>query len=81
MTGSSPDLPRIGAPATNALAAIGVTRLEQVAAMREADLLALHGVGPKAVQLLRAAMAQRGLRFRDAGGDDARRTDRDPAPG
>ena len=65
MTPPGPDLPRIGAPATNALAGIGVTSLEAVAALREADLLALHGVGPKAVRLLRAALAERGLALRD----------------
>jgi DNA-directed RNA polymerase alpha subunit len=68
MTEPGPDLPRIGGPATNALAAIGVTRLDQVAAMREADLLAIHGVGPKAVRLLHAAIAERGLAFRDDDG-------------
>jgi hypothetical protein len=39
-------------------------RLEQVAAMREADVAALHGVGPRAITLLRAALADRGLAFR-----------------
>ena len=56
-------LPRIGMPATQALALIGVTRLAQLTTMREADLLALHGVGPKAVGILRAALAERGLSF------------------
>lgn len=58
-------LPRIGAPATRALAAIGVTRLSQVAELRADDVLALHGVGPRAIRLLRAALADRGLTFRD----------------
>jgi hypothetical protein len=56
-------LPRIGMPATRALAVIGVTRLTQLTTMREADLLALHGVGPRAVGILRAALAERGLSF------------------
>ncbi len=64
MTAQTPDLPRIGAPATRALASIGVVRLDQVAAMREADVAALHGVGPRAITLLRAALADRGLAFR-----------------
>jgi predicted flap endonuclease-1-like 5' DNA nuclease len=68
MTPSGPDMPRIGGPATSALAAVGVTRLEQVAAMREADVLALHGMGPKAIRLLRAAMAEGGLAFHDDDG-------------
>ena len=58
-------LPRsIGRPATNALAVFGVTRLDQVAEMTDAELLALHGVGPKAVRLLREELATRGLRSR-----------------
>ena len=56
-------LPRIGRPATRALASIGVTRLAQLTTMREADLLALHGVGPRAVAILRAALAERGQSF------------------
>ena len=54
------DLPRsIGRPATNALAVVGIRRLDQVAEMTDAELLALHGVGPKAVRLLREEMATR----------------------
>ncbi|GAA1425102.1 hypothetical protein GCM10009640_22880 [Agrococcus citreus] len=64
----SPDptggLPRIGRPATGALLAQGVTTLEQVAQWREAELLAVHGVGPKAVAILREALAEAGLGFR-----------------
>ena len=58
------DLPPIGAPAIRALAGAGVTRLSQVTAHTEAELAALHGVGPKAIRLLRGALAQRGLSFR-----------------
>ncbi len=59
------DLPRsIGAPATRALAGAGLTTLEQVAALTEGELGALHGVGPKAVRILREALAERGLSLR-----------------
>lgn len=62
---SGTPLPRaIGAPATRALRAEGVTSLELVADWREADLRALHGVGPIAVERLRDALAERGLAFR-----------------
>lgn len=67
MTGKQPesDLPRaIGAPARRALAAAGIYRLEQLTEMSEAELLRLHGVGPKAVSALREALAARGLAFR-----------------
>lgn len=59
-------LPRIGAPATRALRAVGITTLEQVAAMTEAELAALHGVGPMAIGRLREAMAERGMSFAGA---------------
>ncbi|MGC5627613.1 hypothetical protein ACPYO6_05120 [Georgenia sp. Z1344] len=50
------DLPReIGRPATRALAGAGITSLAEVAARSDAELLDLHGVGPKALRLLRAA--------------------------
>ncbi|MEZ5377631.1 MAG: hypothetical protein R2733_14090 [Acidimicrobiales bacterium] len=57
--GSTP-LPKIGAPATRALASIGVTTLEQVAGRSEQELLALHGFGPRAVRILNEALAARG---------------------
>jgi uncharacterized protein YdhG (YjbR/CyaY superfamily) len=58
-------LPAIGSPATRALAAAGITTLEQVRQHRAEDLLALHGVGPKAIAILRSALAVRGETFRD----------------
>lgn len=59
-------LPHLGAPATRALAARGVTNLEQVAALTAAEVQALHGVGPYALRHLRAALDAAGLTFRDA---------------
>lgn len=50
-------------PANAALVAHGVTTLEQVAAMTERELLALHGVGPKAVAVLRDELAAQGLKL------------------
>ena len=58
-------LPRVGAPATRALRAEGVWTLEAVRGWREADLAALHGVGPKAIGFLRDALAERGWSFAD----------------
>ncbi len=57
-------LPRIGAPATRALALIGVTRLDQVAGCSRSELLALHGFGPRALRLLEEALAARGEALR-----------------
>lgn len=58
------DLPRIGAPATRALASIGVTRLDQVAQRSESELLGLHGFGPRALRILVEALDARGLSLR-----------------
>lgn len=55
------DLPKIGAPATRALASIGVTRLSQLVDHREEDLLHLHGFGPRALRLLDEALKRAGL--------------------
>jgi len=52
------DLPRaIGRPATRALAAAGITSLDELARLSETELASLHGVGPKAVAILRDALA------------------------
>ena len=59
-----PDLPGgLSAPARRALAAAGYTRVEQFASVTEADLLKLHGVGPKAVAILRDALDRRAMTF------------------
>ena len=60
--------PHLGAPATRALTAHGVVRLEQVTGFTEGELQALHGVGPYALQHLRAAMDAAGLAFRSEPG-------------
>jgi len=57
------DLPPIGAPATGALHLAGYTRLSQLGGVPERDLLTLHGVGPKAIRILREALMERGLSF------------------
>jgi hypothetical protein len=63
-TDAAPPLPAgIGRPATRALALAGYTSLGQLAGVTEAELLALHGVGPKAIRVLRGALAERGLSF------------------
>lgn len=56
-------LPAIGAPATRALTGAGYRHLEQLAAISEGELLALHGVGPKAIRILREALAACGMTF------------------
>lgn len=57
-------LPAIGRPAATALGLAGITTLEEVARHTEEELLALHGVGPKAVRILREALAAGGQTLR-----------------
>lgn len=59
------DFPKIGAPATRALIAAGYQRLEQLTQVSEAELLQLHGVGPKAIRILREALADKDWTFAD----------------
>ncbi|GAA1073260.1 MULTISPECIES: helix-hairpin-helix domain-containing protein [Kitasatospora] len=55
------DLPRnIGAPATRALTGAGYTRLDDLAGVPVAELKKLHGMGPKALERLQAALTERG---------------------
>ncbi len=55
------DLPRgIGKAATRALATAGITTLEQVAARPRSELLAMHGVGPKAIRILDETLEEQG---------------------
>ena len=59
---AGPDaLPKaIGKPATRALLLAGISNLEQVAAHTEAQLLELHGMGPRAMKILREALSATG---------------------
>lgn len=55
----------VSAPARRALADAGYTQLRQLTKITEADLLELHGMGPKAVTAIKAAMKTRGLGFKE----------------
>lgn len=57
------DLPKLAAPARRALAGAGYDTLEQLAQAREADVEALHGMGPNAMNTLRKALQDHGLSF------------------
>jgi hypothetical protein len=56
----------IGQPATRALAAAGYTNLDQLSRVTESELLKLHGMGPKALGIIRSALHAKGLSFADA---------------
>ena len=47
------EVPAIGAPARRALRHAGLTTWDAVDAASDSDLLEMHGVGPKALRLLR----------------------------
>ena len=55
--------PRIGKVATRELVRHGITAYADLTWRTEAELLAIHGVGPKAVRILREELAARGQSF------------------
>ena len=58
------DLPKeAGNPARRALVQAGYGRLELLTGLSEGEIKQLHGVGPKAIAVLRDALAARGLSF------------------
>ncbi len=59
----SSDLPNIGKVARRSLANAGYTRLEQFTTVSEKELLKIHGVGPKAIRILRETIGTKGLSF------------------
>lgn len=54
-------LPKTSAPATRALNDAGYTRLRQLDGVPRAELARLHGMGPKALRILQAALEEHGL--------------------
>lgn len=53
----------IGKVAARELAANGYTRYTQLTAVTAKELLAIHGVGPKAIRILGEELAARGLGY------------------
>jgi hypothetical protein len=51
-------------PAHRALAGAKITSLKQLAGKREADIAALHGMGPNALTALKRALKSAGLSFK-----------------
>jgi hypothetical protein len=54
---------RLGRTARRELAVHGYTRYDQLTSVTPADLLKIHGVGPKAIRILGEELAERGLAF------------------
>ena len=57
--------PGVSGPALRALNVAGVRSMSDLTRWSEADLAALHGMGPKALAVLRTALAATGRTFRD----------------
>ncbi len=59
------DLPdAIGKTAARALSNNGIDSLKKVASRSKEELLAIHGVGAKAIRVLGEALAARGLEYK-----------------
>jgi hypothetical protein len=54
-----------GRSGATALEGAGYTRLEDLTKVTESEVMKLHGMGANAMQVLRSALAERGLSFRD----------------
>jgi hypothetical protein len=61
MTDPLTSLPAVGAPARRALEAAGYHSLEQLAEVPRTEPAALHGVGPRALDILASALDRHGL--------------------
>jgi hypothetical protein len=57
----SSDFPKISQPALRALHSAGYDHLEQLVGVTELELSKLHGMGPKALGILREALAAKNL--------------------
>ena len=57
------DLPKLPAPARRAIENVGVGSLLQLSKYSENEILGLHGMGPKAIKILRGALTAAGLDF------------------
>ena len=64
--------PKIGAPAMRALEAAGYSHLEQLTKVTEAELGQLHGMGTKALGILRETLKEKGLSFKAGTPNDKR---------
>lgn len=63
LTPSRPFPTGVAKPAIRALASAGYTHLDQLENASEKELIALHGMGAKALEILRAALKERDKTF------------------
>lgn len=55
--------PKTSAPARRALDNAGIASLEELSKHTEKEIAALHGMGPKAIRILKEAMQEHRLAF------------------
>ena len=56
---------KISKPAHRALKSAGIETLEQLTKFKEEELLALHGFGPKGLEILKGKLGENGLFFKE----------------
>lgn len=67
---SESDLPTaLASPARQALIAAGYLRLDQLTTVSDAEIMQLHGIGSKALEQIRRALAARGQSFAEDAGE------------
>jgi DNA-directed RNA polymerase alpha subunit len=57
--------PKIGAPALRALQGNGIKTLKDLTKYSEEEISDLHGMGPKALSMLKVALSEKGLSFEE----------------
>lgn len=57
------NLPKVSQPAIRALNSIDIKYLDQLSSVSKAELLALHGMGKKGIEILENEMSLYGIKF------------------
>jgi len=70
------DLPKTSAPAQRALESAGITSLKQLTKVSEEELMQLHGMGQKALGILRETLKVKGMSFRETKQASGGKTDK-----
>jgi ERCC4-type nuclease len=58
-------LKQLSGPAQRAIIDTGVKTVEELANMSEAEIKALHGIGPSAIQTIKMFMAENGMALKE----------------
>jgi hypothetical protein len=61
---SKSDLPELAAPAMRALDSINIKSLKGLTKKTEKEIMDLHGMGPKAMRMLKEEMEENGVEFK-----------------